>query len=123
MTGWFRTLLGRLQAPWWAMLGLGLLALLALPVTLIVDAVVLFVRSVRVAGYVQATEVVCPRGHVVRVRGHSALWTCGSCGYGYLGSGFAPCPRCRAVAGFVQCSCGASVRNPLFEILGDRDAR
>jgi hypothetical protein len=113
--------LGRLRAPWWATLSLAAVAVFLLPVTLLVDATLLFARVVRVGGYLERTEVVCPRGHVVRVSDRTALWQC-SCGYGYLGSGFAPCPRCRSVAAFVQCSCGASVQNPVFDILGDRDA-
>lgn len=123
MTRWVLTLLGRLRAPWWAGLLLALVALVLLPATLLVDAIILFAGVVRVAGRLEVTDVRCPRGHVVRVMGTRVLWTCGSCGFGYLGSGFAPCPRCRAVAAFVQCACGASVKNPVFEILGERDGR
>lgn len=122
MTGWILGVVGKLRVPLWAMLLLALVALALLPLALLVDGIRLFLRVLRVGAYVGTTEVFCPRGHLVRVSDGAALWTCGSCGYGYLGSGFAPCPRCRAISAFIQCYCGASVKNPVWDLLGDRDA-
>jgi ribosomal protein L37AE/L43A len=117
------SMLGKLRAPWWVCLLAGVLVLAFLPVALLVDAVLLFVRVVRVDAYIAQTDVKCPRGHVVRARDESSLWSCASCGFNYVGSGFAPCPQCEAISAFIQCSCGASVRNTVWDELGDRDAR
>ncbi|MBI4438181.1 hypothetical protein HY631_04485 [Candidatus Uhrbacteria bacterium] len=114
--------LAGVRAPWWVLLALSALVLAALPVTLLVDAIVMFARSWRVARSLSTPEARCPRGHVV-VLGPGAAWTCGACGYAYLGSGWGPCPRCGAVAAYVTCPCGLALDNPVFELLGSDDAR
>ena len=40
------------------------------------------------------------------------LWSCGVCGYTFLGHGFARCGVCSAVPPYLNCRCGLSVRNP-----------
>lgn len=121
MTRGLLSLLGKLRAPWWVALFLALGVLLLLPLTLLLDALALFVQDRQVSAHLAQRELRCPRGHRVVVTAQDALWVCSSCGFSYLGSGLSPCPRCKAIPAYVVCACGAAVPNRVWDLLGDRD--
>ena len=92
-----------------------LVALLALPWTLLTGAVRLAARLAKLPRLVRAKNadhVVCPDGHPNAVMGR---WAC-KCGANYLGHAFGPCPVCGAPAGWLRCeTCGLAIRSPWKE--------
>ena len=88
---------------------LALVALAALPFTIVYDGFASLTWWMRVRTVLGRGEVRCPRGHVVAVGEGS--WSC-SCGTVFDGHGFADCPMCGA-RGHATCACGLTVENPL----------
>jgi hypothetical protein len=88
------------------------LGALSLPVTVLVDALVAFIRQERERRVLAVETVRCSRGHDVELVGG---WQCPSCGIVFEGHGFGQCPLDGARAAYVQCACGTSVFNPLFK--------
>lgn len=91
-------------------LGLGSLALLALPVALLIDAVVALVHGQWERSIASADVAVCPGGHEVGLMG---AWDCPRCRLVFEGHAFLPCPHCGAQAQAIGCPCGRVVVNPL----------
>lgn len=89
-----------------------LLVALALPFTLVVDAISALGRSRRHRRVLGARSTACPRGHVVGLVG---AFTCPACGLASAElHAFAACPHCGSFAAAISCPCGLVVRNPLW---------
>lgn len=92
--------------------------LLLLPGVATAELVLALVRRWQLRRIYRLRTVECPRGHTVVVRGRDVAWECEACHFTSVGgSAFSPCRRCSSTCGSVSCACGASVRNPAFDLV------
>ena len=113
MSRWLLDVLGSVRGPLVAQFVMALIVLWLMPLALLVDALLLLARIVRVRRLMALYKVRCPKGHPVLL---VDAWTCPACKLTHEGHGFSPCPHCGQIPHAINCPCGLPVTNPLSPV-------